>query len=110
MSGGHIRLFIKMIQKALDHTDELPISRKAVNRAIEDAKEDYLYAIFDHQWKLLSDVNATNQIPNVENDKEYPRLLENRCVLEYRYRDQDDKLKRWYAVHPLVKELDKFRG
>ena len=109
MSGGHIRLFIKMIQKALDHTDDLPISRKAVNRAIEDAKEDYLNAIFDHQWKLLSEVNATNQIPNAENDKEYPRLLANRCVLEYRYRDQDDKLKRWYAVHPLVKELDKFR-
>jgi biotin operon repressor len=109
MSGGHIRLFIKMIQKALDHTDELPISRKAVNRAIEDAKEDYLNAIFDHQWNLLSEVNATNQIPNAENDKEYPRLLANRCVLEYRYRDQDDKLKRWYAVHPLVKELDKFR-
>jgi len=110
MSGGHIRLFIKMIQKALDHTDSLPISRKAVNRAIEDTKEDYLNAIFDHQWKLLREVDQTKQIPNAEKDKEYPRLLANRCVLEYRYRDENDKLKRWYAVHPLVKELDKFQG
>jgi len=108
MSGGHLRIFIKMIRKALDHTDVLPISKRAVIRAIEDAKEEYLNAIFDHQWRLLREVDKTKQIPNQENDKEYPRLLANRCVLEYRYRD-GDKLKRWYAVHPLVKELDKFK-
>ena len=42
MSGGHIRLLMKMIQKALDHTDNLPISKRAVNRAIADAKDEYL--------------------------------------------------------------------
>ncbi len=109
MSGGHIRLFMKMIQKALDHTDQLPISLRAVNRAIDDAKEDYLNTIFDHQWELLRQVDTTNQIPNQENNKEYPRLLASRCILEYRYRDEQDALKRWYAVHPLIKELENFR-
>ncbi|CAN1209980.1 AAA family ATPase [Tumidithrix helvetica PCC 7403] len=108
MSGGHIRLLMKMIQKALDHTATLPISAKSVNRALEDAKEDYLNQIFDHQWELLRKVANKKQIPNIENDKEYPRLLGSRCVLEYRYRDADEKLKRWYDVHPLIKELEKF--
>jgi len=108
MSGGHIRLLMKMIQKALDHTINLPIQSKAVNRAIEDAKEEYLNTIFDHQWQLLREVASKKQIPNIENDKEYPRLLASRCILEYRYRDEQDKLKRWYDVHPLVKDLDKF--
>jgi hypothetical protein len=99
-----------MIRKALDHTDVLPISRRGVIRAIEDAKEEYLNAIFDHQWKLLREVERTKQIPNIENDREYPRMLANRCILEYRYREVvDDKLNRWYDVHPLVKNLDKFK-
>jgi len=108
MSGGHIRLLMQMIQKALDHTTALPISIRAVNRSIEDAKEYFLNTIFDHQWELLHQVASTKQIPNQENDKEYPRLLGSRCVLEYRYRDDNDKLKRWYDVHPLVKDLEKF--
>ncbi|NJL43172.1 MAG: hypothetical protein HC935_07235 [Pseudanabaena sp. SU_2_4] len=82
---------------------------RAVNRAIDDAKEDYLNTIFDHQWELLRQVDTTNQIPNQENNKEYPRLLASRCILEYRDRDDRDALKRWYAVHPLIKELENFR-
>jgi hypothetical protein len=110
MSGGHIRLFMKMIQKALDHTDDLPISKKAVNRAIADARDEYLDAIYEHQWELLRKVDQSHQIPNEQNNRDYQRLLASRCLLEYRYRDEDENLKRWYVVHPLIKEMEKFKG
>ena len=108
MSGGHIRLFMKMIQKALDHTDNLPISKRAVNRAIADARDEYLDAIYEHQWEILRAVDESHQIPNEQNNRDYQRLLASRCLLEYRYRDGDENLKRWYVVHPLVKEMKKF--
>jgi hypothetical protein len=108
MSGGHVRLLMKMIQKAIDWTEDLPISKQAVNTAIEEAKNDYRNTIFEHQWPLLKEVAATKQIPNNESDREYQRLLASRCILQYRYYDENDKLQLWYDVHPLVKDLEKF--
>jgi hypothetical protein len=105
MSGGHVRLLMKMIQKAIDWTDDLPITKQAVNIAIEEAKNDYRYTIFEHQWPLLKEVAATKQIPNNESDREYQRLLASRCIMQYRYYDENDQLKRWYDVHPLIKEM-----
>lgn len=108
MSGGHVRLLMKMIQKAIDWTEDLPISKQAVNTAIEEAKNDYRNTIFEHQWPLLREVATTKQIPNNESDREYQRLLASRCILQYRYYDENDKLQLWYDVHPLVKDLEKF--
>ena len=108
MSGGHVRLLMKMIQKAIDWTEDLPISKQAVNTAIEEAKNDYRNTIFEHQWPLLREVAATKQIPNHESDRQYQRLLASRCILQYRYYDENDKLQLWYDVHPLVKDLEKF--
>ena len=75
MSGGHVRLLMRMIQKAIDWTDDLPITAEAVNTAIEEAKDDYRNTIFEHQWPLLREVAETKQILNKEKDKEYQRLL-----------------------------------
>jgi hypothetical protein len=108
MSGGHLRLLMKMIRKAIDWTDDLPITKQAVNIAIEEAKNDYRNTIFDAQWALLQDVAATKQILNNESDHQYQRLLASRCILQYRYYDENDKLQLWYDVHPLVKDLEKF--
>ena len=108
MSGGHVRLLMQMMQKALDWTDDLPISQRSIRIAIEEAKDFYRNTIFEHQWELLRKVAHSKTIPNEENHKEYPRLLASRCILEYRYYDENYKLNRWHDVHPLVKDLDKF--
>ncbi|MGK7893850.1 MAG: ATP-binding protein [Xenococcus sp. (in: cyanobacteria)] len=108
MSGGHVRLLMQMMQKALDWTDELPISQRSVRIAIEEAKDFYRNTIFEHQWEILRKVADAKEIPNHEHDKEYSRLLASRCILEYRYYDENYKLNRWHDVHPLVKDLDKF--
>jgi len=105
MSGGHIRLLMKMIQKALDHTDNLPISKRAVNRAIADAKDEYLN-IFDDDWVRLATVYLSKQISNNAASR---RLLSSRIVVEYRCRDVNENLKRWYDVHPLVQSLQQFK-
>lgn len=110
MSGGHVRLLMQMMQKALDWTDNLPISRRSVRIAIEEAKDYYRNTIYEHQWEILRQVATDKNIPNEEKHKEYPRLLASRCILEYRYYDGDDRLNRWYDVHPLIKELDKFQA
>jgi len=110
MSGGHVRLLMQMMQKALDWTDDLPISQRSVLIAIEEAKDYYRNTIFEHQWELLRQVANTKEIPNEEDNKEYPRLLASRCILEYRYYDENYKLNRWHDVHPLVRNLDKFNS
>ena len=51
---------------------------------------------------------ATKKMPNEEMDREYRRLLASRCIVEYRYYDDRERLVRWYDVHPLVKDLEKF--
>ncbi|MEM9276153.1 MAG: ATP-binding protein [Cyanobacteria bacterium P01_F01_bin.143] len=110
MSGGHVRLLMQMMQKALDWTDDLPISQRSVRIAIEEAKDAFSNTIFEHQWELLRQVANSKEIPNEEDNKEYPRLLASRCILEYRYYDANYKLNRWYDVHPLVRDLDKFNS
>ncbi|NET39206.1 MAG: ATP-binding protein [Cyanothece sp. SIO1E1] len=106
MSGGHVRNLMQLIQKAIDWTDELPITAKAVRRAIEEARETYQKAIQEHQWETLGRACYLKQ---ADNDEEHLRLLLNRCLLEYRYYDENENLKIWCNVHPLIEGIQKFQ-
>ena len=111
MSGGHIRVFVKMLQKALDHTDSLPIQLRAIKRAIADAQDEMRDVFYDSQWELLRTVEKTHHIPRKENNPEYQRLLASRCLLEFHYyHDEQEKLSRWYRVNPLIRAMEKFSG
>jgi hypothetical protein len=48
MSGGHVRMLMQLIQKAIDWTDALPITAQAARRAAEETRETYKLAIQDH--------------------------------------------------------------
>jgi hypothetical protein len=106
MSGGHVRNLMQLIQKAIDWTDELPITAKAANKAIEETRETYQKSIQEYQWEILA---LAGHLKQADNDEEHLRLLLNRCLLEYRYYDRDDKLKIWYNVHPLIEGIQKFQ-
>jgi hypothetical protein len=106
MSGGHVRNLMQLIQKSLDWTDELPITAKAARRAIEEARETYRRTVLEHQWGLLARVHQTNE---VNNDPEHLRLLLNRCILEYRYYDEEETLRVWHNIHPLIEGITRFR-
>jgi hypothetical protein len=106
MSGGHLRILMQLIQRAIDWTDRLPITAQAVQIAIEEARETYLNTIQADQWKLLAQV-CQNRF--ADNDPRCLRLLLNRCLLEYRYYDEQGKLHRWHNVHPLIEDLPAFQ-
>ncbi|NMF67531.1 ATP-binding protein, partial [Brasilonema octagenarum UFV-OR1] len=38
-------------------------------------------------------------------DDQYRSLMYNRCLLEYRYLDEDQEMQRWYDIHPLIQGI-----
>lgn len=106
MSGGHVRNLMQLIQKAIDWTDELPITAQAAKRAIEEARETYRKTIQEDQWEVLA--NTCHQ-QRAKSDEQHLRLLLNRCLLEYRYYDENEALQIWYNVHPLVQGIRQFQ-
>lgn len=108
ISGGHIRELMQLVQTALNWTDQLPIRRQAMLRAIAKGREDYRNTVDEEDWDKLAEVAQTKRIPN---DDEYRVLLFNRCVLEYsmvNQTDDDFQTVRWHDVHPLIRRLEAF--
>lgn len=107
-SGGHMRELMYLVQTALNWTEQLPIQRPAMLRAIAKGRDDYRNTVDETDWDKLAEVAATKRIPN---DDAYRGLLFNRCVLEYRTleaREDDFQTVRWHDVHPLIQKIESF--
>jgi hypothetical protein len=107
MSGGHIRELMHLCKMASNNVDELPITAKAARRAITVVRDTYRRTVESRQWSLLANVAMSHQIDNKE---AYRELLFRRCVLEYRYFDDEDEMQCWYDVHPLIRGIDEFKS
>jgi hypothetical protein len=106
MSGGHVRNLLLLTQDAIGRTQDLPISERAVRRAITQARDTYRRAVENHQWSLLAEVSLSKRIIN---DDQYRSLMFNRCLLEYRYLDEEGEMQRWYDIHPLIQGIQEFK-
>lgn len=106
MSGGHVRNLLLLTQDAIGRTEELPVSEKAVRRAITQARDTYRRTVENHQWCLLAEVSCSKRIIN---DDLYRSLMYNRCLLEYRYLDDEGEMQRWYDIHPLIQGIPEFK-
>lgn len=106
MSGGHVRNLLLLTQDAIGRIEELPITENAVRRAITQARDTYRRAVENSQWCLLAEVSRTKRIIN---DDEYRKLMYNRCLLEYRYLDDEGEMQRWYDIHPLIQGVTEFK-
>jgi len=106
MSGGHVRNLLLLTQDAIGRTEDLPITENAVRRAITQARDTYRRAVENSQWCLLAEVSRTKRIVN---DDEYRKLMYNRCLLEYRYMDDEGEMQRWYDIHPLIQGVTEFK-
>ncbi|MGB6297442.1 MAG: ATP-binding protein [Rivularia sp. (in: cyanobacteria)] len=106
MSGGHVRNLLLLTQDAIARTAQLPISQRAVRRAITEARTTYRSTVEHSQWTLLAEIFRSKRLVN---DKEYRSLLFNRCLLEYRYLDEEGEIQRWCDVHPLIKGIQEFK-
>ena len=106
MSGGHVRNLLLMLQEAINNTENLPITAKAAQRAITKARNVYSRTADKNDWSILAKVSVSRRILN---DEQHRNLLFNRCILEYRYYDDDDEMQNWYDVHPLIKGIQEFK-
>lgn len=105
--GGHIRELMQMMQEAVNRTDQLPLTAKAVQRAITELRSVYQRAVEEPEWALLMQVAKHRTISN---DNEHRSLLQRRCILEYSYLDPDGEICTWYDVHPLIRKLPRFQA
>ncbi|MDJ0599934.1 MAG: ATP-binding protein [Crocosphaera sp.] len=105
MTGGHVRNLMLLMESAFDHIDDLPITKKAAQRAITQARDVYRRTVEHEQWKLLVNVHKNHEI---KNDQEHRKLLFNRCILQYGYFDDEEEFKSWYDVHPLITKIPEF--
>ena len=58
------------------------------------------------QWPVLAKVAKERSI---DNDEAHRDLLFRRCLMEYRYFDDDGNMQCWYDVHPLIKAIPEFK-
>lgn len=105
--GGHIRELMQMMQESLNRMDQLPIAAKAVQRAVTELRAVYQRAVEEPDWARLAQVAHSRTIPN---DNEHRSLLQRRCILEYRYLDEEGEMCTWYDVHPLINKLQRFQA
>ncbi len=106
MSGGHVRNLLLMMQEAITRTEDLPITAKAAQRAITQARDVYRRTPEEGEWPILAKVSQTQRILN---DEQHRNLLFSRCILEYRYYDREGEMQPWYDVHPLIKGIKQFK-
>ncbi|HSF72971.1 MAG TPA: ATP-binding protein [Microcoleus sp.] len=106
MSGGHVRNLLLMLQEAINYTENLPITAKAAQRAITKARNVYRRTADKDDWSILAKVSVSRRILN---DEQHRNLLFNRCILEYRYYDDEEEMQNWYDVHPLIKGIQEFK-
>lgn len=112
-SGGHVRNLMSFVQNACTYVDHLPIPLQAAQKAIQQTVRTYAAAIPESHWEKLArlELSPDQKIPNGDND--YLVMLENVSVLEYINGSGDDPFalaEPWYAVNPIVRELQKFKA
>lgn len=105
MSGGHIRELLLLMQSAVKRAEGIPISVRAVQRSITEARDTYRRTVESDRWKILAEVAQSKRILNQTLHRD---LLFSRCILEYRYL-QAGELYCWYDVHPLIRGIQEFK-
>lgn len=107
ISGGHVRELLLLLKAVTMRSSQLPIARKAVKRAISEARNTYRMTINSDEWLPLSRTHGTKRI---EMDAQHRDLLFRRCLLEYRRLDDEGETKCWYDVNPLILGIDDFQA
>lgn len=113
--GGHLRQLMRFVQQACIRTQQAPIDEEATFQAVTQSVHEY-NSIRPSQWQLLAELEVA-PFPTSDNwdnnDPARRQLLEMLCVLEYMNRapvtDRFNKAMPWYAVHPVIRELNAFK-
>jgi hypothetical protein len=113
-SGGIVRDLMAFIQESCTHVNGLPITLGAAHRAVQPRVRTFSTSVPEDHWEKLAklDLSPDQKIPN--NDPDHLTMLENLTALEYRNGDDEGSpfapAEPWYAVNPIVRELEKFKA
>jgi len=99
MSGGHVRSLLILICSACDWREALPLTRDAVERAVQEVTNGFERALNRPDYfEVLRKIDQKHELPGSEHDQ---LLMYNLSVLEYLNGES------WYAVNPAVRRLQK---
>lgn len=94
-SGGHVRMLLSLVFSCLRKHKPLPITRKMVEVAVREARDELRLSITEDEWTLLRKVLQTKEVAG---PIESQTLLRSLFVFEYRNAEDG----RWFDVNPLL--------
>lgn len=110
--GGHLRHFFQFIRQATVYSGTAPISLDAAERAVYHAVPTFSNGA-EAKWDLLAQLETDPKQRWDTQDEAKRKLMEQVFVLEYLNGDaatkRFNKIKPWYAVHPIARELEEFQ-
>ena len=112
-SGGHVRHLMVFVQNACAYADAAPVPLAAAHRAVQQTVRTYDSAMPETHWDKLAELDRSTDQKIPGGDDDYLVMLENLSVLEYINGGGQDVFalaEPWYAVNPIVRELQKFRA
>ena len=102
MSGGHPRHLLMFLQAACNELDDLPITRKAAEKAVKRYAQSLTREVPDDAWPALRPFDTPQRdIPKDELHKQMLFLL---YVFEYMNGEM------WYEVNPVLRTVPRFNG
>ena len=110
--GGQTRSLLQFAQGASLYADALPIQLEQAQKAVQQTVRSYSTSIPEHHWEKLAALDASSYQTIPGGDEDYLVMLENLSVLEYINGGEEETFESaepWYAVHPIVRELRKFK-
>lgn len=112
-SGGHVRSLMRFAQAAATYASAAPITRTVAIKAVGQTASTYSTSVPEAHWDKLATLDASTDQKIPSDDTDFAVMIENLTVLEYRNGEQSAGLfadrEPWYAVNPVVKELQKFK-
>lgn len=100
-SGGHRRTLMILIRQCCSFTDNLPITRDAVEAALRDHVQNSARRVRDQWIEKLATVQKTHEIIN---DPEHFEMLRSLCILAYA-----NCVVPLYGVEPAIQRIPKFQ-
>ena len=112
-SGGHTRYLMMFVQEACAYAEFPNLAPSgATSRATDRPLVQYVHSRSALEKVGWLDFSPNKAIPNGDDD--YLAMLENLSVLEYINGGEENSpfalAEPWYAVNPIVRELQKFKS
>lgn len=112
-SGGHIRNLLRFIREACTYAEDGPIRLKDAKKALGPTIRLYSTSIPDAHWEKLARLQLSTTRKFDNGDPDFTLMLRNLNVLEYIDGGDADPFAEeepWYAVNPIVRELQSFKA